>query len=129
MLRHILLAMEVIYTNEFEDWFVPLDGQHKMSIVQAVLVLEEKGVTLGFPRSSSLEGSRYPIRELRIQSGGDAIRIAYAFDPRRDAVLIIGGIKGGMNDARFYRELISKAETIWKDYLAEQLEGLHDESE
>ena len=119
--------MEVIYTDDFGRWFAPLDGQHRVSVAAAVLVLEEKGVTLGFPRSSALESSKYPLRELRVQSGGDAIRVVYAFDPRRDAVLIIGAIKGGMNDARFYKELIFRSEKIWEQYLAEQQAGLHED--
>ncbi len=53
------------------------------------------------------------------------MRIVYAFDPRRDAVLLIGGDKSG--DRRFYARIVPLAERIWRDYLAEQAAGLHEE--
>jgi len=50
--------------------------------------------------------------------------VFYAFDPRRDAVLILGGDKTG--DGRFYERMTRECERIWNDYLAEQSAGLHD---
>jgi hypothetical protein len=52
--------------------------------------------------------------------------VVYAFDPHRDAVLLLGGDKG--SDARFYERIIPRAERIWKEYLDEQAKGLHEES-
>lgn len=57
------------------------------------------------------------MRELRIQSNGRPLRVFYAFDPKRQAVLLIGGDKTG--DARFYDRMIPTAERIWKEYLDE----------
>ena len=76
------------------------------------------GVALPFPFSSALAGSRYPLRELRIQSGGRPLRVLYIFDPRRDALLLIGGDKTG--DDRFYERLIPQAERLWEIYQKEQ---------
>ena len=59
------------------------------------------------------------MRELRVQSGGNPLRIFYAFDPRRAAILLIGGDKTG--DARFYERFIPLADRL-NDDLAE-LEG------
>lgn len=56
------------------------------------------------------------MRELRIQSHGDQIRVFYAFDPRRVAVLLIGGIKTG-KVKRFYKELIPKADKLYEQHL------------
>jgi hypothetical protein len=56
---------------------------------------------------------------LRIQSHGHAIRVFYAFDPQRDAIVLIGGDKTGVSDDRFYREYIPRAERIFREYLAE----------
>jgi len=86
--------------------------------VRGVGVLEAKGPALGFPYSSAITGSRYALRELRIQSGGRPLRILYCFDPKRQAVLLIGGDKTG--DDRFYQRMIPKAESIWGQYLREQ---------
>jgi hypothetical protein len=79
--------------------------------------LAATGVTLGFPRSSEIKGASFALRELRIQSQGCPIRVFYAFDPVRQAVLIIGGDKTG--DDRFYERMIPLAERIWKEYLDE----------
>lgn len=78
--------------------------------------LEAKGVTLGAPQSSAVRGAHFALRELRIQHGGRPLRVLYAFDPLRQAVLILGGDKTG--DDRFYREMVPLAERIWRDYLA-----------
>ena len=59
------------------------------------------------------------------RQGASPLRVVYAFDPHRDAVLLIGGDKG--SDARFYERIIRRAERIWKEYLDEQAKGLHEE--
>lgn len=76
-------------------------------------LLEERGVNLPFPYSSSLKRSE--LRELRIQSSGRPLRVAYAFDRMRQAVLLLGGDKTG--DDRFYRRFILQSEQIWRRYL------------
>jgi hypothetical protein len=84
-------------------------------------LLEAKGTSLGFPYTSATAGSRYSLRELRVQSGGRPLRVIYAFDPRRQAVLLIGGDKTG--DDRFYERIIPQAEALWADYLGETGSG------
>lgn len=106
---------EVLGTAEFEEWFLGLSSSDARAVVRGVGLLEAKGLALGFPYSSALEGSRFAFRELRVQSSGRPLRIVYAFDPRRQAVLILGGDKTG--DDRFYVWAIPKAEAIWKEYL------------
>jgi len=59
-----------------------------------------------------------------VQAGGRPLRVFYAFDPRRDAVLLIGGDKTG--NGRFYERMVPVAERIWEQYLAEQASGLHE---
>jgi hypothetical protein len=114
-------VVEVIGSHEFEVWFLALDDADAMAVARVVGLLEARGVGLGFPYSSAIEGSRYALRELRAQSGGRPIRVFYGFDPRRQAVLLIGGDKTG--DARFYERLIPKAEGIWEQYLLEESSG------
>ncbi len=74
-------------------------------------------MTLGFPCSSAIEGSGIALRELRVQSGGRPLRVFYAFDPKRQAVLLLGGDKTG--DDRFYETHVPRAERLWTEYLAE----------
>jgi hypothetical protein len=107
--------VEVLGTAEFEAWFLGLNQSDSRAVARGVGLLEAKGTSLGFPYCSAIEGSRYSLRELRIQSGGRPLRIFYAFDPLRQAVLLLGGDKTG--DERFYQRMIPRAETLWEQYL------------
>lgn len=110
--------MEVVTTDDFSEWFAELDVKDTEAVVRVVTRLEEAGVHLGFPHCSAIEGSQAKLRELRVQSQGKPLRIFYAFDPERDAVLLIGGDKTG--DGRFYERMVPAAEKIWMQYLAER---------
>ena len=65
--------------------------------------------TLGETRLSNL-------KELRVQHRGEPYRILFAFDPKREALLLVGGSKAG--DKRWYRKMIPVAEAIFEDHLA-----------
>jgi hypothetical protein len=112
-------AVTVYATDEFAEWYDGLKEWHRERVAACVDLLEQMGTALGFPYSSAIAGSAFALRELRIQSHGHAMRVFYAFDPQRDAVVLIGGDKTGLSDERFYREHIPKAEQILKEYLAE----------
>jgi len=87
----ILETLEVVATDEFVDWYDGLKEVDVLTVDKIVGLLEAAGVRLGMPYSSAIKGSRYAFRELRVQSQGRPLRIIYAFDPVRDAVLILGG--------------------------------------
>ena len=108
--------VEVVGTEVFEDWFLALTEKEAEAVARVVGILEGKGVALGFPYSSDIKGSP-GLLELRVQSGGHALRVLYAFDPLRRAVLLLGGDKTG--DERFYETLVPRAERIWTEYLAD----------
>ncbi len=83
-----------------------------------VRLLTERGPSLGFPFSSDIKTSRFPeMRELRAQAGGDPLRILYAFDPRRVAILLIAGSKSG-ND-RWYEIYVPIADRLFERHLNE----------
>lgn len=109
--------VEVVSTDEFAGWYADLDEGTAEDVTASVDYLATVGLALGYPRSSAIEGASFALRELRVQSGGRPIRVFYAFDPVRQAVLIIGGDKTG--DGRFYERMIPLAERIWKEYLDE----------
>ena len=109
--------VEVVTTDEFAVWFDELDETDTKAVVRVVGLLEARGVSLSFPYSSDIKGSRYALRELRVQSGGKPLRILYAFDPKRQAMLLLGADKTGMSDERFYQIHIPKAESLWVEYL------------
>jgi hypothetical protein len=119
-----ILAWTVEYTDEFGTWWARLGDSAQEDIAAVVTQLETRGPRLPFPYSSGINGSRHGhMRELRVQSGGEPLRIFYAFDPRRTAILLIGGNKAG--DDRFYERMIPLADRLYDNYLDEiKREGL-----
>jgi hypothetical protein len=109
--------VDVIGTEPFCAWFAALNDDDAHAVARVVDMLEIRGVALPFPYSSAIQGSRIAMRELRIQAKGCPVRVLYAFDPMRQAVLLIGGDKTG--DDRFYERMIPWAERIWVGYLKE----------
>ncbi len=117
------MNVEVLGTDEFQAWFLDLSAEQQASVVNVVRKLEIAGVALGRPHTGHLEGTKEPLRELRPKQGRSPLRIVYAFDPRRRAVLLIGGDKSG--DRKFYARLIPLAERLWRQYLAGLATGQH----
>jgi hypothetical protein len=118
------MAWNIEYTDEFGDWWSNLQENEQDDTVAIVDLLAEQGARLAFPYSSGIEGSRHThMRELRIQSSGRPIRVFYAFDPRRSAILLIGGDKTG--DDRFYEKYVPVADNLYDEHLEElRKEGL-----
>lgn len=112
------MGVEVEYTDEFGEWFATLSETAQDDIDRHVGLLEAKGPHLPFPYSSGVATSRHDhMRELRVQSGGEPLRIFYAFDPRRAAILLIGGNKAGQD--RFYEQMVPLADRLYDIYLDE----------
>ena len=120
------MVWEVEYTDEFEEWWNALTEEEQISIAASVQLLEERGPKLPFPHSSGVNGSRHShMRELRTQHDGRPYRTLYAFDPRRTAILLIGGDKTG--DNRWYERTIPVADRLYDEHLEElKREGLLD---
>src|SRR4051812_24251766 len=107
---------EVEYTDEFEGWWDGLDEGEQESIAAHVGLLEERGPKLGFPHTSGIKTSKHGhMRELRVQHAGKPYRVLYAFDPRRTAILLIGGNKGG--DGRWYETHVPVADRLYDQHL------------
>ena len=107
----------VEYTDEFGEWWESLSEAEQEDVAATVELLEEKGPQLPHPYSSGINGSRHPhMRELRIQHAGRPYRVLYAFDPRRMAILLIGGDKTGNN--RWYEENVPLADRLYDEHLA-----------
>ena len=106
----------VEYTDKFGDWWTVLDESEQDSIAVIVTLLEQKGPFLPHPYSSGISKSRHNhMRELRIQHKGAPYRVLYAFDPRRSAILLLGGNKAGKD--RWYDENIPVADKLYDDHL------------
>ena len=114
----------VEHTDEFAEWYSGLSESQQDDITAAGLLLMEHGPQLPFPHSSGIAGSKHThMREPRVQSGGRPIRVFYAFDPRRAAILLIGGDKTG--DGRFYERMLRVADKLYDAHIDEiRKEGL-----
>lgn len=110
------MAWEVEYTDEFGAWWENLGEDEQASINAVVLVLEQIGPALTRPYADTVQGSRYPnMRELRVQHQGRPFRLLYAFDPRRVAIILIGGDKTG--DNRWYDVYVPIADRLYEAHL------------
>ncbi|MCD6055479.1 MAG: addiction module toxin RelE [Gammaproteobacteria bacterium] len=108
---------EVEYTDEFENWWNELSKEEQMNIAVHVGLLEKHGPSLRYPYTSGIGGSKYThMRELRIQHAGKPYRILYAFDPRRIAILLVGGNKTG--DDRWYEKFVPIADVLYEQHIA-----------
>ncbi len=116
------MKCEVEFTDAFFEWWLTLREHQQDEIAAVVGLLEEHGVGLGFPRSSEIRGARNKnMRELRIQIDGAPYRIFYAFDPRRTALLLIGGRKTGGSE--WYDRMLRVADGLFEEHLREVIKS------
>ena len=116
------LAWDVEYSNQFGEWWEGLTAAEQKSVDFTVSLLQAMGPTLRMPHSSGIAISRHThMRELRIQHEGRPYRVLYAFDPRRSAMLLIGGDKTGNN--RWYEEYVPVADAIYDAHLRDLEKG------
>jgi hypothetical protein len=116
------VAWSVKVTEEYAAWFTGLvkeDLPSAILVAQAVAALREEGPTLGRPLVDRIQGSKiHHLKELRPGSAGRSeLRVLFAFDPTRSALLLLGGDKAG-SWQRWYRENIPIAERLYAEYAA-----------
>lgn len=112
------MTWEVAFDQAFESEFDALPTTVQDELLAHARVLETFGPTLGRPRVDTLKGSRYPnMKELRFNADDGVWRVAFAFDPNRQAILLVAGDKAGVTERRFYRQLIRKADDRFFQHL------------
>jgi hypothetical protein len=112
------MAWEVEVSDEFAGWYDSLNEEEWESVNSGVEKLEKFGPTLGRPYVDTLVGSRHAnMKELRVQHQGRPLRVLFAFNPRRNAYLILGGDKTG--DEHWYVDAIRRADAIYSQHLLE----------
>jgi hypothetical protein len=118
------MEWEVEYTDDFGDWWNDLTVGEQEDITAVIGVLREKGPALRRPHTGPITTSRHSnMKELIVQHAGRPYRILYAFDPRRCAILLIGGDKTG--NARWYEEFVPTADRLYDAHLVQlEEEGL-----
>lgn len=113
------MIWKVATTSVFDDWFSRLDEAQQVEIIAKVVLLKLLGPQLGRPHADTLNGSVHAnMKELRANTADCVLRIAFAFDPDRSAILLAGGDKSGVDQKRFYKQLIARAESQYEAHLA-----------
>lgn len=109
-------------TDEFADWYWGLERDQQEAVNAAIELLEERGPALGRPVVGEIDTSRerregrvHNMKELRPSTG---LRVLFVFDPRRTAIMLIGGDKTGQWE-EWYRRAIPEAERLYAEYLEE----------
>jgi hypothetical protein len=112
------MAWEVEFTDEVEVWWNSLSEEEQIEISAKVELLEEHGTTLPRPHSDVITSSRHSnMKELRGKVQQQHLRVLYAFDPRRMALLLIGGDKTG--DPKWYEKFVPVADDLFDRHLKE----------
>ena len=109
----------VATTADFDDWFALLEAAAQSEVMAKVELLKVVGPALRRPHADALNGSRHRnMKELRADTSDAVLRIAFAFDPSRSAILLCAGDKSGVGQRRFYRQLIERADRLYEAHLA-----------
>lgn len=104
--------------DEFKPEFFALQEDVQTEILALTRLLQQFGPQLGRPRVDTLNGSRHAnMKELRFSAAGGEWRVAFAFDTKRKAILLVAGDKSGVSEKRFYRKLIAKADVRFDAHL------------
>lgn len=118
-----LMAWTVLYHQAFvpEMEALPEPVQDGLLTIAELLILA--GPTLGRPHADTLAGSRHAnMKELRFTAQDGVWRVAFAFDPKRRAIILVAGDKAGVAQKRFYKTLVAKADARFAEHL-ETLKG------
>lgn len=114
------MSWTVLFHDAFDAEFQALDEALQDELLAHAKLLAEFGPNLGRPTVDGLKGSKHAnMKELRFDGGGGVWRVAFAFDPKRQAILLVGGDKGGADQRRFYKRLIAVADKRFDEHLAE----------
>ena len=107
---------EVEYADQFKEWWHSLQDVQQDAVAAAVEILEDSGPSLGRPLGDTIKGSRHSnMKELRPGTTG-ILRVLFAFDPRRHAILLIGGDKTGRWH-EWYDEILPVADDLYDAHL------------
>ena len=114
------MQWHVEFHDKFEPEFDDLTEAVQDEIYALGKLLEMFGPELGRPHADTLEGSKHAnMKELRFKTEDGVWRIAFAFDPKRKAILLVGGDKSGGSKKRFYKRLIKRADVRFDEHLDE----------
>ena len=114
------MPWSVEFCDEFDEEFPLLAEAVRVEMLATLRFLKEHGPNTGRPAVDTLKGSSYTnMKELRFDADGGVWRVAFAFDPERKAILLCAGDKSGVDERRFYKVLIAKADSRFERHLLE----------
>ena len=106
------MTWNIEFHFDFYSEFTEFPTDVRLELLAKLTLLQEFGPNLKRPHVDTLNGSTYTNRsELRFQAAGGVWRVAFAFDPRRSAILLVAGDKSGSSEKRFYKQLIKIADS------------------
>ena len=109
----------VLLHDAFGNEFALMPESLQDELLAHANLLAQFGPNLGRPTIDTLKASRHAnMKELRFTWNNEIWRVAFAFDPQRQAILLVGGDKGGADQRRFYKRLISVADDRYDEHLA-----------
>ncbi len=115
------MVWTVLFHSAFDIEFSVFPEDLQDELLAHANLLATFGPHLGRPTVDTLNGSKHAnMKELRFSWHGEVWRVAFAFDPQRQAVLLVGGDKGGADQRRFYKRLLSIADTRYDEHLNEK---------
>jgi len=112
------MVWNIIFNTDFEQEFDELSESVQDECYAHLKLLEQFGPSLGRPHVDTLNGSKHAnMKELRFSADNGVWRLAFAFDPKRQGILLVCGDKTGGNQKRFYKDLIKKADKRFDEHL------------
>jgi hypothetical protein len=113
------MTWTVVFESGFAGEFSAFREEVQDEMLALAGLLEDYGPQLARPHCDTLSGSRHAnMKELRFRADDGVWRVAFAFDPARQAILLVAGDKSGISQKRFYKTLIGKADKRFDDHLA-----------
>lgn len=114
------MGWDILFHDDFELEFLDLPEEVQDELLAYARLLEVNGPYLRRPHVDTLNGSRHTnMKELRFKANDGVWRVAFAFDPKQKAILLVAGNKAGVSQKRFYKQLIVKADRRFDSHLRE----------
>lgn len=112
------MSWKAYFHPRFKVEFDKLSGPVQNELLAMLIPLREYGPSLGRPEVDTLRDSRFSnMKEMRFKADGGVWRVAFAFDPERDAILLVAGDKSGGSEKTFYHRLLEKADKRYREHL------------
>jgi hypothetical protein len=123
------MTWNIEFQSDFYSEFTEFPTDVRLELLAKLTLLQEFGPNLKRPHVDTFNGSTYSnMKELRFQAADGVWRVAFAFDPRRSAILLVAGDKSGGSEKRFYKQLIKIADSRFADHLTELTEQETDDN-